>query len=258
MIKQIQKIGRLNSTFVTTLIVSVISQVITYLIYKFTDAEIPLSGRIASLASPILITPFLSWWFIGLLLKISVLEQEMRLLATYDHLTGAYNRNSFFSISASILNLLKREKLPLTALYIDIDHFKKVNDTFGHDVGDFVLKNIGKYVIENIRKSDIVGRIGGEEFVVALPKTDIDDGITIAEKLRKGISEFEMIHDGCATIKISVSIGISCNSNNENIDIDELLKKADSALYHAKNSGRNRIYVNQDSAQMNNRIKALA
>ena len=156
-----------------------------------------------------------------MLLRISKLEKEMRFLATYDTLTGVHNRNSFFFICKSILNLLKREKSPLTLLYIDLDHFKIVNDTFGHDAGDYVLQRTGEYLRTSIRESDVIGRIGGEEFVVVLPKTDIENGMAIAEKIRRGIAGLE-IHFNEKIIKITASIGVSSNSNLEYMGIEKL------------------------------------
>jgi len=256
MVNRIEKIGRFTSSILITIIALLITQIITYVIYRLTNGNMSLSGRIASFASPILISPFLSWWFLGLLLRISKLEKEMRFLATYDTLTGVYNRNSFLSICNSILNLLKREKSPLTLLYIDLDHFKNVNDTFGHDVGDYVLKKIGEYLKTSIRKSDIVGRVGGEEFVVVLPKTDIQNGIAIAEKIRKGIACLEMIYND-KIIKITASIGISSNTYLEYIGIEKLLKMADLALYHVKNNGRNKLYVNQDCIKEKDNTKIM-
>lgn len=250
MVRKIEKLGRVNSSVALTVLSMVISQIITYSIYKIGRTDISLYGRISSFVSPLLITPFLGWWFLGLLIRISKLEKEMRLLATYDTLTGVHSRYSFLAICSNILNLLNRDNLPITVLYIDLDHFKHVNDTFGHDTGDYVLKSIGKYILDNIRKSDIAGRMGGEEFVVALPNTIIDDGINIAEKLRKGIYENKFYNRNNIAMKISVSIGISSNSDIGNNAIEELLKKADIALYDAKRNGRNRLFVYQDCVQL--------
>jgi len=244
MISKIEKIGRLKTSVIITFTSLVLSQVITLGVYKITEGKISVSGGIASFASPLLITPFLSWWFIGLLLKINNLEKEMRILATYDTLTGAYNRNSFFPVCESILTLMRRDNSSLTLLYIDLDHFKTINDTFGHNVGDIVLKSVGTYLSESIRKSDFVGRIGGEEFVVCLPNTDVKNGLIIAEKIRNGISSLEVIYNTELRIRITASIGIACNLNFENSGIDELIKMADLALYQAKNEGRDRLVVN--------------
>ncbi len=243
MVRHIEKIGRQNCSILITIIALALSQGITLMTYAMTRTHITFSGRIASLVSPLLIAPLFSWWFIGILLKVRTMEQEMRCLATYDALTGVYNRNSFFPIGASILNVMRREKLPLTVLYADIDHFKKINDTFGHDAGDFVLKKVGEYFISNMRKSDIVGRVGGEEFVAVLPNTPIEDGMKIADKIRVGFEGLEMTYGDGTSIKITVSIGLSCDTDIRNIGIDELLKKADAALYNAKRNGRNRISV---------------
>jgi len=244
MIKKIEQFGRLKCSILITIAAFVLSQIITAIVYSVTHSNYTLSGRIASFASPLIIAPFISWWFVGLLLKISNLEKEMRELASFDKLTGAYNRNTFFPICTSLLGLLRRDNADLTILYIDIDHFKNVNDTFGHNIGDLVLKKVGEYVINIIRKSDIFGRIGGEEFVVFLPNTNIENGVAVAEKIRSGISNMEVKINGVLLIKVTVSIGISSSSKNETVEIDEIIKMADVALYQAKNEGRNRLYVN--------------
>lgn len=254
MIRHIEKMGRLKFSGIITLASLVLSQMITMTVYGLTEGSISVSGRIASVASPLLITPFLAWWFLGLLLRISRLEKEMRILATFDKLTGAYNRNAFFPICESILNLSKRDKTPLTLLYIDIDHFKRINDSFGHDIGDQVLKSVGNLILNNIRKSDLLGRVGGEEFVVMLPHTNLEFGTGIAEKIRKGISDLEMAFDGEMITRLTVSIGVASNTYPESLGIDELIKLADRALYQAKNEGRNRLFVHQECAGTNSRL----
>ncbi len=248
MIKLIEKTGRLFSSLGITVIAVVLSQLITHFIYKYSNGIMPLSGRIASLASPLIIAPLLSWWFIGLLLRINSIEQEMRNLATYDVLTGVYNRSTFFNIANTLLNLMKREKLDLTILFIDIDHFKNINDSYGHDIGDAVLKEFGSYLIKKIRNSDVVGRIGGEEFLIVLPKTNSTNGQKIAETIRQGLIDNEMAYTGNSSIRITISIGISSfNAMNES-NIDQLVKNADSALYEAKRNGRNmsNIYIENE------------
>ena len=152
--------------------------------------------------------------------KIEKAQKE----ALYDELTGILNRRG---IDYKIKNLEKG-----SILFFDIDHFKRVNDTYGHEFGDYVLTQIGKILKKNFRKNDIIGRWGGEEFIVILPNTSYEDALKLAEKLRKIIEK----HDFKGK-KITVSIGVSEYNGN----LEEELEKADEALYEAKNSGRNQV-----------------
>ena len=158
--------------------------------------------------------------FYILLVKNKKIQKE----AYYDELTKIYNRRG-------VLNEVKN-KSPGNILFFDIDHFKKINDTYGHDFGDFVLEEIGKILKNTFRKSDIIGRWGGEEFIVVLPETKYEDALKLAEKLRKIIENHDF--DG---VRITISIGVSEYNGN----FEESLKKADEALYNAKNSGRNQV-----------------
>ena len=162
--------------------------------------------------------------------------------AKYDFLSELYNRYEFFELGEIELYKAKRHKRPLAMLMIDIDFFKKVNDTFGHLAGDTVIKEISKIFKNNLRSSDIVGRYGGEEFLVLLSETDIDNSINIAEKIRKIIESTQIIYED-KIIKVTISIGISLYLNSEDIDLQELINNADKALYLAKNHGRNRVEV---------------
>ena len=154
--------------------------------------------------------------------------KKIEKLAEYDELTNILNRRG-------VIERLKDVKNG-TILFFDIDHFKKINDTYGHDFGDYVLKEIGKILKSTFRKSDIVGRWGGEEFVVILPCTDYEVALKLAEKLRKIIENyyFKGVH-------VTISIGVSEYRGN----LEEDLKKADVALYEAKNSGRNQVKGNK-------------
>ncbi|WP_161569196.1 GGDEF domain-containing protein [Candidatus Oscillochloris fontis] len=246
MIKLIEKIGIFYASLIITVLSILLSQMITHMIYIITQDSMSTSGKIASLLSPLIIAPFFSWWFMGMLLRIHALERKMRFLATYDVLTGVYNRNSFFIYAIDLLNLIQQEQHELTVLYIDIDNFKNINDVYGHDIGDSVLKNFGLYLRLNVRDSDLIGRIGGEEFVIALPKTSLLHGQMVAEDLRQGLEYKEMALSRSDSINITISIGIS-NSNHKNYrNIDQLIKMSDTALYEAKKSGRNRIVVSRE------------
>lgn len=160
--------------------------------------------------------------------------------AKYDFLSELYNRYEFFELGEIELYKSKRHNRPLAVLMIDIDFFKKVNDTFGHLAGDIVIKEISKIFKNNFRNSDIIGRYGGEEFLVLLSETDSDNSLKIAEKLRATIENTQIAYES-TTIKVTISIGVSVYEDFENIQLQELINNADKALYLAKNNGRNRV-----------------
>lgn len=165
------------------------------------------------------------------------MEKNLEKLATTDKLTGIYNRHKFEEIFNIELNRVLRYESPLTLIMLDIDFFKKVNDVYGHDTGDYVLKEIVNIVKENIRHSDVFVRWGGEEFLVLCPETDTLSAQTLAEKLRRAIDENLFDKVG----RLTCSFGITFYKDKESGD--SFIKRADDALYKAKEEGRNRVVV---------------
>lgn len=165
------------------------------------------------------------------------LHEEIEKLATTDGLTGLFNHRSFQEKLSDELRRLKRVSEPISLLLADIDFFKKVNDTYGHPVGDLVLKGVARVIREEIRDMDIPARYGGEEFAVILPATDGAGARNIAERLRKEVMAKSFPADN-KTIKVTMSIGIATSPPDAK-GKEELIEKADQALYHAKRNGRN-------------------
>ena len=163
-------------------------------------------------------------------------QEELTKLAMTDQLTGLYNRHSLFDIGPKYISDAKRHKFPVSLLVIDLDHFKNVNDTHGHGVGDIVLKTIGQALNDNCREEDFVARFGGEEFVMLLSHCDLDFAATKAETLRAAIESAKP--NG---LTITASIGVAAYSINDNFE--SLFEKADRSVYEAKDSGRNRIAI---------------
>ena len=170
--------------------------------------------------------------------------------ATLDALTGFYNRRQLEErIKQEVANA-KRQKAPLCGIMTDIDFFKSVNDTYGHAVGDLVLKTIAKVIRGQLREYDIAGRYGGEEFSILLPFTKINEAQMVAERLRKSIEnkviDISKINpeSEVKTIKVTLSLGVY--EIKESDKDEDLLKKADKALYQAKNTGRNKVVTNND------------
>jgi len=156
-------------------------------------------------------------------------------VAIYDDLTGIYNRGFFNKTLTDEIERVKRYDEKFSMILFDIDHFKKVNDTYGHDVGDYVLKEISKAVNDSKRNTDKFFRVGGEEFALLLFNTDLKNAVLVAYKLREKIENLSLDKVG----KVTVSAGVAQCKNDDNFE--SLYKKADEALYKAKNNGRNRV-----------------
>lgn len=167
--------------------------------------------------------------------------------ATLDALTGFYNRRQLEDRLKQEVSNAKRQKSPLCGIMTDIDFFKGVNDTYGHAVGDLVLKTIAKIIRGQLREYDIAGRYGGEEFSILLPFTKIEEAKMVAERLRKLIESNEIdiskVNPDSDTKKIKVTLSLGIYEMTKNDNGDDLLKKADKALYQAKNTGRNKVVV---------------
>lgn len=162
-----------------------------------------------------------------------------------DHLTQAHNRASFEEQAKKCLQLLQLSEIPSSLILLDIDHFKKVNDTYGHDVGDYVLKECVRLLKEVfIGDNDFVSRIGGEEFAVILPQQDLASAQQKAEKALEHIRSQVFIHQQ-HQIRFTVSMGLALLSPNENVG--QWLKRSDEALYQSKNNGRNRLTLAKNS-----------
>jgi diguanylate cyclase (GGDEF)-like protein len=175
--------------------------------------------------------------------ELTRLYAELQKLAITDPLTGLYNRRGFFEKGDFELNRAKRYGHPLSAIMFDLDHFKNINDTYGHSVGDQVLKETAARLIPLVRNVDIFGRYGGEEFAILLPETKSDQVLLIAERLRRAAGE--PINTGETIVNITISLGVSVLKNTTP-DVQDLLRCADQALYQAKESGRDRVCLDQE------------
>ena len=165
------------------------------------------------------------------------LESELKTLATTDTLTQVFNRIKYDQIVKQEIERAKRYNHPLSLIMFDIDHFKKVNDTYGHSVGDYVLQTLTQIVKLDLRETDSLVRWGGEEFVIIAPDTDIERAEILAERVRKSAEEYKFEHAGT----ITVSFGVTQFTINDTEDT--FIKRTDDAMYSAKRMGRNRVEV---------------
>jgi diguanylate cyclase (GGDEF)-like protein len=168
------------------------------------------------------------------------MAQKLENLTSTDPLTGALNRRHFWRTADNELHRHHRYFRELAIMVMDIDHFKRINDTFGHPAGDKVLRELVESCVKNLRKSDIFGRIGGEEFAVLLVETQAEASLEVADRLRQQLAAKQIIVDGGIPINFTVSIGVT-HARREDESLDDLIKRADAALDQAKSKGRNRI-----------------
>ena len=167
-------------------------------------------------------------------------SEKQRLSTMCDHLTGLANRRSFFEAAELEVGRWQRSPRPLSMLMVDADHFKRVNDTHGHPAGDAVLRHLAGVLAATFRQVDVVARIGGEEFAVLLPSTDLQGAAAVAERLRQAVAAQPAAAGGELLLPITVSIGVSTMSEAV-AGLDALMKQADDALYAAKRNGRNQV-----------------
>lgn len=169
-------------------------------------------------------------------------KNKAQIDANTDYLTGLFNRRYFVERTEKALLHAVRQQTSLSLLMIDIDHFKEVNDTYGHNAGDIVLQHVAQLIRDTLREKDILGRIGGEEFAAALVDANKAYGLEIAQRIRTTIANTMIILGNDQSIQVTLSVGIA-QLNQHNVSLDDLLKKADKALYLAKDSGRNRVMM---------------
>ena len=169
--------------------------------------------------------------------KKTIFDGNLENMALTDGLTGLYNRRYFDIFYENVFAQSSRYDVPLSLIMCDIDHFKKINDTYGHDKGDIVLKEIAGILKVNTRKSDIAARFGGEEFMLCLPSTEITSAIDVARKIKQMILKIKTKE----IKKVTISMGVTFYRKEFGSNPKDLLKRLDNLLYEAKNRGRNRI-----------------
>lgn len=181
---------------------------------------------------------------VAVCLENALNHERLKLVGLTDTLTSVANRRYFDQRYAEELRRVARERHPLACLFLDIDHFKRVNDTYGHAVGDYVLQGVARIIKSHLRNVDILARYGGEEFVAVLPGTEAEEAQIIAERIRRAVEQETFSHPGHAPFQVTLSIGVAGVAGGDKRPDDpghRLLETADSALYAAKHGGRNRV-----------------
>lgn len=188
---------------------------------------------------------------IASLAAIAINNATLVEMTTTDMMTHLKLKHYFYTVLADKLEFSELNKMPLSVLMLDIDFFKKFNDTYGHACGDFVLQRISKAIFDGIRDQDLAGRYGGEEFVVMLYNTDAAAATMVAERIRKDIEEQDLQYEG-NNMKVTISIGISVFDSQKPLNAKQLVELADRALYQSKANGRNRVTLaNENTPPVN-------
>ena len=177
--------------------------------------------------------------------ELSEANARLEQLAVTDHITQLYNRHYFFQFAQHFWEESKRYKLPLVAIMMDLDNFKSVNDTHGHLFGDHVLRQVSVRLRNNIRKSDILSRYGGEELILIASNTDMLTGLVLAERLRFAVAAEPFVMGNCTAV-VTISLGVSGTELENFANFEALLDSSDRALYRAKRAGKNCVYAYSD------------
>ena len=188
------------------------------------------------------LSAYLAFYVLGYLRKSQTLFNKYQKESITDGLTGLNNARKFDAVFNKLINELKINEQKLSLLYIDIDFFKKVNDTYGHSEGDVVLKELGVRLLKNTRPLDIVSRNGGEEFTVVLLDCPLNRAVEIAERIRSNVESNPFTLNSGKELNLTVSIGVASYQETTS-EPEMLIDDADKALYKAKNSGRNKVCV---------------
>lgn len=218
----------------------VASNVVTFLIATligeadgYASNNLPMVTTVSALIAPPLAALMLS-----LVFELDRSRKEMEAISRVDALTGVINRRHFYAVCRTEFSRAVRHHLPASVLMIDIDHFKRINDTHGHDAGDAVLVAFANRCTSQLRKEDVFARTGGEEFAVLLPMTDLEDAAVVAEKLRRSIEQFDVALP-THSVRATISVGVAQLGSGDTVET--IIKRADQRLYAAKSAGRNVI-----------------
>lgn len=170
-------------------------------------------------------------------------EEQAHIMSRIDPLTGLLNRRAVLAHLHREQERSEHQGVPLSVVMVDLDHFKQINDTSGHEAGDYVLIAAAEVLQKHVRQNDRVGRYGGEEFLMVLPGTDTDGARLLAERCRQQLEALEVLLFDGRRLRVSASMGLCCNQADRTLTPEMMLRRADSALYAAKGAGRNRVMV---------------
>ena len=220
-----------------TAVVSLLALTITHLILTLAGGGDRWAASAAALLCALLLTPLIAWPLMRQLCELEAARARLDVLATRDELTGVHNRRQFLVLADREWSRCRRYDMSAALLMIDVDHFKAVNDTHGHLAGDLMLREIARAAGETLRQPDLLGRFGGEEFVIFLPHADPLGALDAAERIRERVAQLSLEWKG-RVVRTTVSVGVA-TLDFAHDSLANLIHEADQALYAAKDAGRN-------------------
>jgi diguanylate cyclase (GGDEF)-like protein len=237
--KIFELLGPTRTVVVVTLIAVAGIDLITCLGLRFAGLTITSAHVLVATFATLAVVPAIALPLVRQLFRTFKLESENYRKATFDQLTNLMSRGAFITAADSYLNLARRRQSPFAIAFLDIDNFKQINDRLGHSMGDYILKELGKALNGVRRKSDVVGRYGGDEFVVLLPETDLTGAEHFADKVHSAVRNVSNVDD--TELNLSVSIGVTTRRfDNQYMTLEALIDQSDQALYSAKQAGKSR------------------
>jgi len=249
---KIHSLGRGGATVLFTILSVLIVIGLDLLLVKLLHHEFNQSQDLlrASVIT-VLTVPVIFWYLFGFMDEIYEKNSELEQLSTFDSLTGLFKRQVFFSSCEKLHNYSVRKKEPYCIIAVDMDGFKQVNDKYGRECADRVLRTFGDLSKETARDSDVIARLAGEEFVYFLPNTKIEQAEVLAKRLAERIHKKPVI-DGSSYVQYSISVGVASNKCVKNETFENVLKRADDAMHVAKEKGGNciEIYNKETAAQI--------
>jgi diguanylate cyclase (GGDEF)-like protein len=251
MIEQLRRmmvrLGKAGTVAAITAVSAGFSLVVTMLLMTALGQPLDFMSLLISVLVPLAVASTVSWGVVDVLFRVHHLEEEIRRVATYDMVTGVMTRHAFYSAAETAHRIAMRNRTALSVITIDIDDFKRINDSHGHAAGDSVLRLFGSTLKDCARKSDIVGRVGGEEFAILLPDTGLAGAMHLAGKIRSAALEAN-VDAGGRNIRFTVSIGVAEIDHASATLLEDLIRLSDHALYAAKRGGKNIVMAHPAGA----------
>jgi diguanylate cyclase (GGDEF)-like protein len=226
-----------RSTVLLTLVVTLVAMLLSQAVISVLGSGDRLIAAISAIVCSVLLTPIIGVAVLRLVFALEDARSKLGLLATLDELTGANNRRHFMAVAQREWDRARRYNTSAALLLIDADHFKQINDQYGHLCGDELLRQIARAAAASLRQADVMARFGGEEFIAFLPHTDPLGALDVAERIRAKVQDLKLQWNGAA-VGTTVSIGVA-TLRHELPSFDWMIHEADTALYSAKAQGRN-------------------
>ncbi len=237
----VKRFGLVRSIIIISIASILFSVAITTILSFVLGGDLTWEDLVISILIPAVLAPFFTWLFLNLIFQIQAAEERMRILSTIDDLTQVFNRRSFFELAEKEHARATRHGESFALVLMDLDNFKQINDHYGHQAGDQVLRQTCDLCRVNSRQEDIFARYGGEEFIFLLPHTGSHEALTFAERIRQVISATPFTF-GSESIHLTASLGVKATTGGDE-NLDSLIACADAALLAAKEQGKERAVL---------------